>query len=530
MPDSHLVNTFGQGHMLLPDDMTKLSKFEESKDSFSRKCKIICTMGPACWDVDTLVKLIDAGMNICRLNFSHGDHEGHGATVKRIREATALRPNKPVAILLDTKGPEIRTGFFREDVGKTISLEKGKELKLVADYNFKGDATCIALSYDKICTSVKPGNIILCADGSLSLKVKSVASDHVITEILNSCNLGERKNCNLPGVKVDLPVLGEKDKTDLVEFGIVHGVDFVAASFVQSADDVKLIRSVLGEEGKNIKIISKIENEEGLKNFEEICAVTDGIMVARGDLGMEIPPEKVFLAQKMMIATCNRLGKPVVTATQMLESMISLPRPTRAEASDVANAVLDGTDCVMLSGETANGAFPVNAVTIMRRVCEEAEIGLDYRRLFLATQARVKASGLVSSPEALCMSAVRSATDMEAKLIVAITETGHTAQLIAKYRPQCQILAFASDPQVVRQLQCVRGVVPVLAEDEGPTDLQVNKALYWAKINGLVKAGDLAVIVHSIQATTKPHLARKDSLLAQPGVGESNMVRVVTVQ
>lgn len=230
-----------------------------------------------------------------------------------------------------------------------------------------------------------------------------------------------------------------------------------------------------------------------------------------------------------MIATCNRLGKPVVTATQMLESMIDSPRPTRAEASDVANAVLDGTDCVMLSGETANGAFPVSAVTIMRRICEEAEIGLDYMKLFLATQARVKADGAVSFAEALCMSAVRSATDMSAKLIVAITGTGHTAQLMAKYRPQCQILAFASESQVVRQLQCVRGVVPVLSDDEGSTEAQVNKALYWAKIHGLVKAGDLAITVHSIQAVSKPHLARKDSLLESPGIGESNMVRVVTV-
>merc|ERR1719229_1308679 len=309
-----------------------------------------------------LVQLFDAGLNICRLNFSHGDHQAHGATVKRIREAAKQRPDKPVAILLDTKGPEIRTGFFREDVGGKIDLVQGQDLKLVIDYSFKGDSTCFALSYDKLCTSVKPGNIILCADGSLSLKVKSVGLDHVMTEVLNSVKLGERKNCNLPGVKVDLPVLQDKDINDLVNFAIPHSVDFIAASFVQSAEDVQLIRKTLGPRGRNIKIISKIENEEGLKNIDAIIDESDGIMVARGDLGMEIPPEKVFLAQKMMIAKCNLKGKPVITATQMLESMVKAPRPTRAEASDVANAVLDGTDCVMLSGETAAGDFPINAV------------------------------------------------------------------------------------------------------------------------------------------------------------------------
>ena len=364
------------------------ARVEVESDSYHRKCKIICTMGPACWEMENLVKMIDAGMNVARLNFSHGDHEGHGATVKRIREAAAMRPEKPVAILLDTKGPEIRTGFFRADVGKNIELTQGQVLKLVIDYDFKGDSTCFAVSYKQLCTSVKPGNLILCADGSLTLEVKSVGDDHVMTEVKNSCKLGERKNCNLPGVKVELPVLQEKDIDDLVNFGIPQGVDFVAASFVQSAQDVKTIRETLGEAGKSIKIISKIENEEGLKHFHDICEESDGIMVARGDLGMEIPPEKVFLAQKMMIGICNQKGKPVVTATQMLESMINMPRPTRAEASDVANAVLDGTDCVMLSGETANGAFPVNAVTIMRNICMKAESSLDYNAVFMNTRRK----------------------------------------------------------------------------------------------------------------------------------------------
>ena len=419
--------------------------------------------GPKCWDEDMLVKMIDAGMNVARLNFSHGDHDMHGATVQRIRNAAKQHPDKPVAILLDTKGPEIRTGFFREDVGGKIDLKQGQDLKLVIDYSFKGDNTCFALSYDKLCTSVKPGNTILCADGSLSLRVKSVGTDHVMTEVLNDCKLGERKNCNLPGVKVELPVLQQKDKDDLLKFGIPQGVDFVAASFVQSADDVKLIRQTLGLRGRSIKIISKIENEEGLKNFDAILEESDGIMVARGDLGMEIPPEKVFLAQKMMIARCNLKGKFVVTATQMLESMVGLPRPTRAEASDVANAVLDGTDCVMLSGETAAGEFPLNAVTIMRRICEEAEAVVDYGTLYqnirLGTLAKEK---VMTSVESICSSAVKASIDSESPLIIALTETGHTARIIAKYRPRAAVLAISASETTVRQLLCVRGVTSML--------------------------------------------------------------------
>jgi len=477
--------------------MSKLSKFDDKADSFNRKCKIICTMGPSCWDTETLLGLIDAGMNVARLNFSHGDHEMHGATVTRIREAAKQRPDKPVAILLDTKGPEIRTGFFREDVGKSIELTQGQDLKLVTDYSFKGDKTCFALSYDKLPQSVKPGNTILCADGSLSLKVKECGADFVMTEVMNNCKLGERKNCNLPGVKVELPVLQEKDVNDLLQFGIPQGVDFVAASFVQCAEDVRLIRKTLGLRGRSIKIISKIENEEGLKNFDEINEESDGIMVARGDLGMEIPPEKVFLAQKMMIARCNLKGKPVVTATQMLESMIGLPRPTRAEASDVANAVLDGTDCVMLSGETAAGSFPLNAVTIMRRICEEAEAVLDYGSLYLSIRSGVlRSCATLPAVESICSSAVKAAIDSGCPLIVALTETGFTARAMAKYRPKATILAISASESTIRQLLCVRGVTPMLTASFVGTDSVIQKALTRAKSDGMVKAGDVVVAVH----------------------------------
>merc|ERR1719401_2188044 len=508
-------HTYGQSKIILSDDTKSMSTFDEdSSDHPSRKCKIICTMGPSCWDVDMLVKMIDAGMNVARLNFSHGDHEAHGKTVENIRAACKQRPEKPVAILLDTKGPEIRTGFFREDVGDKIELTQGQELKLVIDYSFKGDNKCIALSYDKLCQSVKVGNTILCADGSLSLKVKSVSSDHVITEVMNNCTLGERKNCNLPGIQVDLPVLQEKDINDLVNFGIVHGVDMVFASFVQSAEDVKFIKDTLGVRGRNIRIIPKIENEAGVQNFDEIVACSDGIMVARGDLGMEIPPENVFIAQKMMITKCNLGGKPVITATQMLESMCGAPRPTRAEASDVANAVLDGTDCVMLSGETAAGGYPVEAVTIMRKICQTTEEILDYSSIYLNTRLQVMARGPMGAVEGVCSSAVKAAIDCDAQLIVALTETGSTAVMLAKYRPQAQILAITASEATMRHLHICRGVVPMITASFAGTDSVIAKALKQAKDWRMVAAGDSVVAVHG----TKEECP-----------GSSTLMKVITV-
>lgn len=280
--------------------------------------------------------------------------------------------------MLDTKGPEIRTGMLKDH--KPIELVKDQDLIISTDYTLEGDNTKIACSYNSLCTSVKVGQDVLVADGSLTCQVKEIMADSIKVTCLNGCKLGERKNMNLPGVIVDLPTLTEKDEKDLVDFGVKHNVDFVAASFVRKASDLDYIRKVLGEGGKHIKIISKIENQEGLQNYDSILEASDGIMVARGDLGMEIPPQKVFLAQKWMIEKANLAAKPVVTATQMLESMIKAPRPTRAEAGDVANAVLDGTDCVMLSGESANGDYPINAVTIMAKISVEAELNYQNAR------------------------------------------------------------------------------------------------------------------------------------------------------
>lgn len=512
------MSAYGQSGLLLDEHKSSMVSLDEaSSDSFKRKCKIICTMGPACWDVEMLVKLIDCGMNVCRLNFSHGDHETHGGTVKKIREAAKQRPDKPVAILLDTKGPEIRTGFFKEELaGGKIQLKMGQELKLVTDYSFKGDDKCLAISYAKLPSAVKPGQIILCADGSLSLKVKSCGEDHVITEVLNDIAIGEKKNANLPGVKVELPVLQEKDVNDLVNFGIPQGVDFVAASFVQDKADVELIRKTLGLRGRTIKIISKIENQEGINNIDEIIEASDGIMVARGDMGMEIDIEKVGLVQKMIIGKCNLAGKFCVTATQMLDSMERAPRPTRAEATDVLNAVLDGTDVVMLSGETAAGKFPEAAVSTMRKICENAESVLDYKALYLRTRLHVLnlAPSGISAVESVCSSAVKTSVDSDCKLIVALTETGSTARMIAKYRPLPPILAITASESSVRQLLVVRGVVPMLTASFVGTDSVISKALKRAKDDGMVVSGDKVIAIHG-QKEECP--------------GESNLLKVLTV-
>eukprot|EP01054_Gregarina_sp_Poly1_P005254 Gregarina_sp_Poly_1__5253@NODE_2785_length_1719_cov_1360_739709_g1670_i1_p1_GENE_NODE_2785_length_1719_cov_1360_739709_g1670_i1NODE_2785_length_1719_cov_1360_739709_g1670_i1_p1_ORF_typecomplete_len516_score79_72PK/PF00224_21/1_6e146PK_C/PF02887_16/3_2e03PK_C/PF02887_16/5_9e30HpcH_HpaI/PF03328_14/1_1e03HpcH_HpaI/PF03328_14/0_00043_NODE_2785_length_1719_cov_1360_739709_g1670_i11231670 len=500
MSASHiLTRSLGKSTIITVDDVMTI---RDAAARAQRRTKIVCTMGPACWEADMLVKMIDAGMDVARFNFSHGDHETHGKCMANIREAMKQRPHKKIALMLDTKGPEIRTGFFKEGV-KSIELKAGQKLKIVTDYSFKGDETCIACTYEKLPQSVKEGNVILMADGSVSAVVDSVGPDYVMTTVLNNAKIGERKNMNLPGVKVDLPVCGEREIKDFLEFGIPNQMHYIAASFVQCAQDIRDIRKILGEKGRYIKIIPKIENQEGIINFDEILRECDGVMIARGDMGMEIPLEKVFLAQKMMIAKCNVAGKPVIVATQMLESMINAPRPTRAEASDVANAVLDGCDCVMLSGESANGAFPINAVEMLTKTALEAESCLDIRKVFGAIHQAV--SFPVSVPEAVCCSAVETGEDTNASLIVALTETGHTARLLAKYRPRQLILALAASDIVVSQLAFVRGVQAVKVDSFQGTDSVINKAINAGKERGLLKSGDVVVVVHGIMEEVSGH-------------------------
>jgi pyruvate kinase len=420
------------------------------------------------------------------------------------------------AVMLDTKGPEIRTGFLKDE--KPIQLKEGQEVIISTDYTIKGDVETISMSYKKLPVDVKPGNTILCADGTISLTVLSCDTEAgtVRCRCENTATLGERKNVNLPGVVVDLPTLTEKDKEDILEWGVPNNIDMIALSFVRKGSDLVHVRKVLGpQHAKNIQLMSKIENQEGVINFDEILRETDSYMVARGDLGMEIPVEKIFLAQKMMIYKCNLAGKPVVTATQMLESMIKSPRPTRAEATDVANAVLDGSDCVMLSGESAAGAYPEIAVKIMARICIEAESSLDYNAVF---KEMIRATPLPMSPlESLASSAVRTANKAQAKLIVVLTRGGTTAKLVAKYRPAVPILSVVvpvlttdsfdwscSDEAPARHSLIYRGLIPILAEgsakatDAESTEVILEAALKSAIKKGLCKPGDAVVALHRI--------------------------------
>ncbi|BBN01964.1 hypothetical protein Mp_2g11630 [Marchantia polymorpha subsp. ruderalis] len=483
-----------------------------------QKTKIICTLGPKSRDVDMLEKMLRAGMNVARFNFSHGSYEYHQETLENLKTAMS-NTQIMCAVLLDTKGPEIRTGMLKD--GKPVQITKDKEITLTTDYEFKGDENTIALSYKKLPQDVSPGSTILIGDGSITLTVLEcdVGGGKVKCKCMNSAMLGERKNCNLPGVVVDLPTVTKKDEDDILIWGVANKIDFIAASFVRKGSDVVKIKELLGPHSKTIHIISKVENQEGLVNFDDILRESDGIMVARGDLGMEIPTEKIFLAQKMMIFKCNSAGKPVVTATQMLESMCKSPRPTRAEATDVANAVLDGTDAVMLSGETAAGAYPENAVKIMAAICREAEASLDYDAIFKSV---MKSAPLPMTPlESLASSAVRTANKVRATLIIVLTRGGSTAKLVAKYRPSVPILSVAvpvmttdsltwelSEEAPARHSLVCRGLIPLLAEgaakatDSDTTDEILNAAISHALKTNLCQHGDAIVALHRIGAAS----------------------------
>ncbi|KAL6203859.1 hypothetical protein ACLB2K_027558 [Fragaria x ananassa] len=476
------------------------------------KTKIVCTLGPASRSVPMVEKLLRAGMNVARFNFSHGSHEYHQETLNNLRaamESTGIL----CAVMLDTKGPEIRTGFLKD--AKPIQLKQGQEITISTDYSIKGDENMICMSYKKLAEDVKPGSMILCADGTISFLVLSCDKQKGLVRCRceNSAMLGERKNVNLPGVVVDLPTLTEKDKEDILKWGIPNKIDMIALSFVRKGSDLVEVRKLLGKHAKNILLMSKVENQEGVANFDDILANSDAFMVARGDLGMEIPIEKIFLAQKVMIYKCNIQGKPVVTATQMLESMIKSPRPTRAEATDVANAVLDGTDCVMLSGETAAGAYPELAVSTMAKICLEAESTLHYGDVFKRIMDH---SPVPMSPlESLASSAVKTANSSKAALILVLTRGGSTAKLVAKYRPGMPILSVVvpeiktdsfdwscSDEAPARHSLIFRGLVPVLsagssrASHAETTEEALEFAIQHAKMKGLCKNGDAVVALH----------------------------------
>ncbi|MEX3490170.1 pyruvate kinase [Staphylococcus saprophyticus] len=488
-----------------------------------RKTKIVCTIGPASESEEMLEKLIKAGMNVARLNFSHGDHAEHKARIDTIHKVSK-RLGKTVAILLDTKGPEIRTHNVKDGL---IELEKGSEVT-VSMTEVEGTPEKFSVTYENLINDVEEGSYILLDDGLIELQVKSIdkANGEVLCDVLNTGELKNKKGVNLPGVKVSLPGITDKDADD-INFGISEGVDFIAASFVRRPSDVLDIRKLLeAKQNKNISIIPKIENQEGIDNIKEILEVSDGLMVARGDMGVEIPPESVPMVQKDLIRQCNKLGKPVITATQMLDSMQRNPRATRAEASDVANAIYDGTDAVMLSGETAAGQYPEEAVKTMRNIAVSAEAAQDYKKL-LSDRTKLVETSLVN---AIGVSVAHTALNLNVKAIVAATESGSTARTISKYRPQSDIIAVTPNAETARQCALVWGIFPVVKEGRKTTDALLNNAVATAVETERVQNGDLIIITAGVptgeKGTTnmmKLHLVG-DELAKGQGIGRSSVV------
>ena len=451
-----------------------------------KKTKIVCTIGPKTESVEKLTELVNAGMNVMRLNFSHGDYEEHGTRIANFREVMD-KVGKQLAILLDTKGPEIRT--IKLEGGNDVDLVAGQEFTFTTDTSVVGNKETVAVTYAGFAADLNVGNTILVDDGLIEMEVISTTETEVKCKVLNNGALGENKGVNLPGVSVQLPALSEKDKNDL-KFGCEQGVDFVAASFIRKASDVKEIREILDANGgSDIHIISKIENQEGVDNFDEILELSDGIMVARGDLGVEIPAEEVIFAQKMMIEKCNRARKMVITATQMLDSMINNPRPTRAEAGDVANAIMDGTDAVMLSGETAKGKYPVEAVTIMAQIANRTDSALKAELGSRLDSPRLRIT------EAVCNGAVDTAEKLAAPLIIVATEGGKSARSVRKYFPTANIIALTTNKKTAAQLVLTKGVRPVLVDSIDSTDAFYQMGKEYALNAEFGSKGDIVVMV-----------------------------------
>lgn len=476
-----------------------------------KKTKIICTMGPNTSDRNLLKALAENGMDIARFNFSHGDYEeqkGRLDLLKSIREELGL----PIAALLDTKGPEIRTGLLKDE--KKVTLVEGQTYTLTTR-EIIGDEKIGHINYSGLNEDVTAGNKILIDDGLIELEVQEVKGTDIICTVINGGELGMRKGVNVPNVKIKLPALTEKDKAD-IEFGIEQGFDFIAASFVRTAGAIKEIKEILDAHGSNIMVIAKIENAEGIENLDEIIEASDGIMVARGDMGVEIPAQQVPHIQKMIIRKCNLACKPVITATQMLDSMIRNPRPTRAEVTDVANAVYDGTDAVMLSGETAMGKYPVEALKMMAQICEESEVFLDYTAY---RERKVSAENEHNISNAVCYSSVSTAHDLDAKVIIAPSISGFTTRLLSKWRPGVQIIGLSPSASAVRQMQIYWGVKPFQARRAESTDLLIEQSIDMLKDREIVEVGDLVVVTAGVVTRTSRH---------EPAT-HTNIMRVITV-
>ncbi|MDC3415749.1 pyruvate kinase [Aquibacillus salsiterrae] len=494
-----------------------------------RRTKIVCTIGPASESVEKLVQLMEAGMNVARLNFSHGDFEEHGNRIVNIREASKIT-GKTVAILLDTKGPEIRTGILKD--GQAM-LSKGDIVYVSMDSEIEGSSERISVTYPELIDDVHVGSRLLLDDGLIELEVIDIdkQNNELKTKALNSGLLKNKKGVNVPNVSVNLPGITNKDAAD-IKFGIEQNVDFIAASFVRRSSDVLEIRELLEKnDATHIQIIPKIENREGVDNLDAILQVSDGLMVARGDLGVEIPPEDVPLVQKDMIRKCNTAGKPVITATQMLDSMQRNPRPTRAEASDVANAIFDGSDAIMLSGETAAGDYPVEAVRTMSNIAMKAETALDHKAIL---DIRSKHSDMTIT-DAISQSVNHSAMNLNVDTILTPTVTGHTARMISKYRPKAPIVAVTFDERVSRKLSLVWGVEAILGELAHSTDDVLDVAIDRGLANGKFKRGDRVIITAGVpvgeSGTTnlmKVHIIG-DVLAKGQGIGKGSSYGRATV-
>ncbi|MGM0602229.1 MAG: pyruvate kinase [Bacillota bacterium] len=450
-----------------------------------RKTKIVCTLGPATNDEETIKELIKAGMNVARMNFSHGNHEEHLHRINLVKKVSK-ELGIPVGLMLDTKGPEIRTGDM---AGDKIELKTGSEV-VISKEEVLGTPEKFSISYKGLAEDMEIGQEILLDDGLIELEVVAVGDEDVIAEVKNGGELSSKKGVNLPGVKVNLPALIKKDISD-IKFGVEHGVHFIAASFVRKASDVMEIRKVLEETGnEDTFIIAKIENQEGVDNIDSILHVADGIMVARGDLGVEIPAEKVPVIQKTLIRKCNQAAKPVITATQMLDSMIRNPRPTRAEASDVANAIFDGTDATMLSGESAAGKYPIESVETMALIALEVEASPTYKEKFdLTSHTRTD-----SITEAISLATCETAGELGIEAIITSTGSGLTARTVSKFRPMTPIVAVTPSRRVLHQLTLSWGVYPIQAARSSTTDEMMDNAISAALDHGLIEDGDLVTI------------------------------------
>jgi pyruvate kinase len=452
-----------------------------------RKVKIVCTLGPACGELGKLRQLVDAGMNVARFNFSHGDYDGHGRMLEMVRQIERERVS-PIAAILDTKGPEIRTGL----------LEGHQNVELRADGTFslltrecEGDAERVSVSYANLPEEVSTGQDIFIDDGSIHLMVEDVKRDEIICRVLVGGILGEHKGVNIPGAELSVPTLTEKDVRD-IEWGMDHDMDYIAVSFVRRREDIMQVRSVVenhGGSGRKINIMAKIETLQSVQNIEEILQVVDAVMVARGDLGVEMPTEEVPMVQKRIIELCRLKGKPVVVATQMLDSMIRNPRPTRAEASDVANAVLDGADAVMLSGETAGGKYPLEAVQVMDRIVLSTERAGTGRGL-----PRREEPSAFNVPDSVSHAAMQVAGEMNASAVLSLTRSGSTAAMVSKYRPRATIIASTPLVSTWRALSLMWGVTPLLAEEHSSSEIAVDAAMESILKLGFVSRGETVVI------------------------------------